>query len=120
MFNHQSSITATCGNTRLIQENNMKQIASFPASQELNDYAQSICAVDMHINIHTHGTWADSDTVSFLNQSMSNDTTTCKVVRSWSYDGRTYWTLENWSHDNGYSCELVILTKSEFLSLINS
>jgi hypothetical protein len=90
------------------------------ASQELNDYAQSICTSDMHINIVTRGTWVSGDWKSFSGRSMSDTTTYFDVVRAWSYDGKTFYTVEQWEHDNGYRCTLTVLDKQAFLTLIRS
>jgi len=95
------------------------KVNSFPSSQELVQFGESVCPVDAHIHVTVHGVWADN-AEGFGGRSMSSVTTACRVVRAWSCKGITYWTLENWEHDNGYRCNLTVLSKAEFLSLIRS
>lgn len=97
----------------------MKQVTSYPCSIALENYLHSLCPIDAHIHITLRGTWSNMDE-SFRGQYVSSVTTSADVVRAFSFNGVTFWTLEKWTHDNGYRCELVILTKAQFLHLINS
>mgnify|MGYP001607307977 CR=1 FL=1 len=92
--------------------------ASISASQELADFIHGICPVDAHILVTMRGVWVDGNAESFRGQFMPTETTRQSVVRAFTYAGRTYWTLEKWEHDNGYRCELVVLSKAEFLALV--
>jgi hypothetical protein len=125
MFNYdvysELSNSRTCGYSALSREGFTmfnKTDAQFAGSQSLSQFINSVCPTDAHIHVTMRGMWVDGDTVSFRNQSMSSETTRLQVVRAWTCKGITYWTLEKWEHDNGYRCELVVLTKAEFLSLI--
>ncbi len=97
----------------------MQKITSFPASQALYEYVYSICPIDAHIHVQMRGVWAsDSYNGRFTGLFKEEETTRCNVVRVFTCDNVTYWTLEKWEHDNGYRCELVKLSKAQFLSLI--
>lgn len=99
----------------------MKRITSFPASQELSEYMDTICPVDAHIHVTMRGVWVDdSYDGSFTGKHMSHETTCLNVVRAFTCHDRTFWTLEQWTHDNGYYCKLVNLSKSAFLDCIHS
>ena len=93
---------------------------SVVGSSALNSFVDTFCPVDAHIHVTMRGLWVDGDTVSFFNRSMSSVTTTLRVVRAFTCKGATYWTLETWTHDNGYRCELTVLTKAEFLAFISA
>lgn len=97
----------------------MKQITSFPASAELDDFIREICPVDAHIHVTMRGVWTDdSYDGNFSGKVASTTTTHQTIVRAFSCNGVTYWTSELWAHDNGYRCSLSHLSKSEFLSLV--
>lgn len=93
-------------------------VTSYPASAELADFIRELCPVDAHFHVTMCGVWVDGDTVSFGRQFVSKDTTRLNVVRAFTFDGVTHWTLEEWAHDNGYRCTLFKLSKAEFLSLV--
>jgi hypothetical protein len=88
-----------------------------PASAELSDFIHTICPVDAHIYVTMRGTWS-SGLDGFRGQYMSTKNTVATIVRVFTCGCNTYWTLENWQHDNGYRCELTVLTKEQFLSLV--
>ncbi len=99
----------------------MQKITSFPTSQALDEYIHSICPTDAHIHVQTHGVWAsDNYNGRFTGLFKETETARCNVVRSFTCHGVTHWTLEKWEHDNGYRCELVILSKASFLDLIHA
>ena len=99
----------------------MKKITAFPASQELDDFIHSVCPVDAHIHVTMHGVWADDDyDGNFTGKPASKVTTLEKIIRAFSCNGVTYWTMELWEHDNGYRCTLVHLPKDRFLDFIRS
>lgn len=98
----------------------IKTSENIPASYELCAYGDSVSNGDSHMKINPVGTWVSCEWSSFGGQYMSDVTTFCMVVRVWTCNGITYWTREDWYHDNGYRCHLVLLSKSEFLTLINS
>jgi hypothetical protein len=91
---------------------------SFAGSQALSDFIGRVCPTDAHIHVTMRGMWTNGDVESFKGRFMESFTTRLEVVRAFSCKGVTYWTLEKWEHDNGYRCELVVLSKSDFLSLI--
>jgi len=95
----------------------MQKVDYFPGSTALDDFIRSICPVNAHMNVVSRGVWTDC-AGGFRGQPKSNTTTYCNVVRAFTCEGKTYWTLEKWEHDNGYRCTLEQLTKAEFLRLI--
>ena len=99
----------------------MKQIDKFPCSQALDEYIHDLCPMNAHMLVTMRGIWAsDSYNGRFTGLFRESETTRCNVVRSFTYDNQTFWTLEKWEHDNGYRCELVKLTKEQFTTLIHS
>lgn len=95
-----------------------KTTAQIPASQALNEYGEYVSGRDAHMKITPISTWVSGEVGDFFGQMFSTVTTSLDVVRVWTCDGVTHWTLEKWTHDNGYQCELVVLSKAEFLALI--
>ena len=95
---------------------------SIPASQALQDYGQQVAGNNAHMKITPRGTWVsgDIDWAFFSNRQALDTTTEFDVMRAWTCDGITHWTLEKWTHDNGYQCTLVVLTKAEFIALKKS
>lgn len=97
----------------------MNQITHQHASQALVDYIESICPHDAHIHVTMRGTWVSGNVPA--TSLYKSDVTTCwTVVRAFTYNGVTYWTRENFAHDNGIRCALDVLTKPEFLQAIRS
>jgi hypothetical protein len=97
----------------------MNKLTEFTPSSALLDYVHEVCPIDAHMYITMQGVWGVGCD-GFSNQFYSTTTTRCTVVRAFSCKGVTYWTRENWTHDNGYQCTLDILTKVEFLQAIHS
>lgn len=91
-----------------------------PASQELVNYIESMCPVDAHINVRMNAVYADCNPAEFSNQLWSDKTSRMNVVRSFSFNGITHWTLEQWVHNNGYACTLTTLSKAAFLDIVHS
>ncbi len=93
---------------------------AMPASQALAEHIRTFCPVDAHINVTMRATYVSGNVESFRGQFYSTETTHLSVVRAFSAFGITYWTREDWEHDNGYRCTLTVLTKAEFLALIHA
>ena len=93
-------------------------VTSQPASAELSDFIRELCPVDAHFHVTMNGVWVDGDTVSFGRQLMSKDTTRLNVVRVFTFEGVSHYTVEKWEHNNGYRCTLTEISKSEFYTLI--
>lgn len=101
----------------------MNRVRYMPASSELDRFVCTICPTDVHIYLISYGVWSDltdNQLMKFRGQFMSKDTTECTIVRAFSIHGSSYWTLEHWTHNNGYQCTLTVLDKSAFLNLIRN
>ena len=93
--------------------------SSHVASSELVRYGDSLCNGDSHMKITPRGCWVRGEE-NFSGRFAESHTTHFEVLRVWTCNNTTHWTLEQWEHDNGYRVNLVVLSKAEFLSLLNS
>lgn len=66
------------------------------------------------------GVWFKGDADKFFNQHMSVVVESLVIVRAWSDNVHTFWTYEEWIHDNGYHANFHLINKGEFVQLVNS